>query len=134
MTQFSGKAHIRKDNVRPAASKVSMIDVIIDSIQDKKGKNIVKIDLTHLPESPSDYFIICEADSITQMKAISDNIYRKVKEVFFITPNHTEGLTGSKWFLVDYFDTVVHIFYPEIRVYYNLEDLWSDGTRTNYSI
>ena len=109
-----------------------LTDLIIDSIQDIKGKQIVKLDLRHLDYAPTNFFIICEGESSTQIKAISDNIYRKVKDEMGITPNHTEGLGDAKWILVDYFDIVVHVFYPETRSYYDLENLWSDANRIKY--
>lgn len=105
---------------------------IIDAIQDIKGKNIVKLDLRALNDSPADYFIICEGDSSTQVKAISDNIGRKLREKMGLHPNHTEGIDGAKWILVDYFDTVVHVFYPETRAFYEIEELWGDAKITQY--
>lgn len=107
-------------------------DLIIDCIQDIKGKNIVKLDLRELEERPTDFFIICEGESTTQVKAISNNLHRRVKEEFSILPNHYEGSEGSQWILVDYFDTIIHIFHPEKRVYYDIEDLWSDAKFTQY--
>jgi len=107
--------------------------LIIDSIQDIKGKNIVKLDLTELDESPADYFIICEGDSVTQIKAISNNINKRLKEEQGQIPNHTEGIEGSQWILVDYFNTVVHIFHPEKRKFYEIEELWSDAKQTSYA-
>ena len=105
--------------------------IIIDAIQDIKGKNIVQIDLRKLGESPADYFIICEGDSTTQIRAISDNVYRRVAEELGIKPLHREGVDTSKWVLVDYFNTIVHVFYPETREFYDLEDLWSDANFTS---
>ncbi|HMR87706.1 MAG TPA: ribosome silencing factor [Saprospiraceae bacterium] len=110
----------------------SMNHLIIDAIQDIKGKNIVKLDLRSLDDAPADFFIICEGDSSTQVKAISDNIGRKLKEKLGMRPNHTEGMEGAKWILVDYFDTVVHVFYPETRQFYEIEELWGDATITQY--
>ena len=107
-------------------------DVIVDAIQDIKGKNILKLDLRNLDDAPTDYFIICEGDSSTQVKAISESISRKVKDIFGFKPSHVEGVVGSRWILVDYFDTIVHIFYPETREYYDIEDLWSDAESTEY--
>jgi ribosome-associated protein len=106
-------------------------DWIIDAIQDIKGKNIIKLDLRKIDDSPADYFIICEGESSTQVKAISDNIGRKIKEKLGLNPSHTEGIDGAKWILVDYFDTVVHVFYPETRAYYEIEDLWGDADLTH---
>ncbi|MCB0646859.1 MAG: ribosome silencing factor [Saprospiraceae bacterium] len=111
---------------------VVLNSLIIDSIQDIKGKNIVKIDLRRLGEAPADFFIICEGDSTTQVRAISDNIFKRVSEELMVKPQHREGVDTSKWVLVDYFNTIVHIFYPETREFYDLEDLWSDADFTNY--
>jgi ribosome-associated protein len=110
----------------------SMNYLIIDAIQDIKGKNIVQLDLRSLDDAPADFFIICEGDSSTQVKAISENIGRKIKEKIGLHPNHTEGMEGAKWILVDYFDTVVHVFYPETRAFYEIEELWGDAQITQY--
>jgi len=105
----------------------ALADLIIDSIQDIKGKRIVKMDLRQLDHAPTDYFIICEGESNTQVRAISQNIDKRIKEEFGIKPNHVEGLSDSKWILVDYFDLIVHVFYPETRAFYDIENLWSDA-------
>lgn len=107
--------------------------LIIDAIQDIKGKNIVSLDLRKLDEAPADFFIICEGDSTTQVSAIAGNIHKRVKNELGVIPGHREGMTNSKWVLVDYFNTVVHIFYPETRKFYELEDLWSDAEITEYA-
>jgi len=119
-------------NIKEAAlitevTSKDLADLIIDSIQDIKGKGIIKMDLTHLDHAPTDYFIICEGDSSTQIRGISNNINKRVKEELGLRPNHSEGITNSNWILVDYFDIVVHIFYPETRAFYDLENLWSDA-------
>lgn len=106
--------------------------LIIDSIQDIKGKNLVKLDLRHLDDAPTSFFIICEGDSNTQVKAISENIYRRLKNEAGEFPSHYEGQQNSMWICMDYFETVVHVFYKDTRTYYELEDLWSDGIFTEY--
>lgn len=108
-------------------------DLIIDSIQDIKGKNIVKLDLRYLEEAPTDFFIICEGESNTQVKAISDNIHRRVKKNGETTPSHIEGEKSALWVCIDYFSTVVHVFYRDTRAFYELEDLWGDAKFTEYS-
>ncbi|HRO08907.1 MAG TPA: ribosome silencing factor [Saprospiraceae bacterium] len=105
---------------------------IVDAIQDIKGKNILKLDLRKVDDAPADFFIICEGDSVTQIKAISDNIHRKTNEYLGVKASHIEGFMGAKWVLVDYFDTVVHIFYPETRAFYEIEELWGDAALTKY--
>jgi len=109
-----------------------LTDLIIDSIQDIKGKNIVKMDMRKIDEAPSDYFIVCEGDSTTQISAIAGNIEKRMKEAYGLRPAHVEGKGDSKWVLVDYFDVIVHVFYPETREYYEIEDLWKDAETTEY--
>lgn len=115
------------------ASETVLNHWIIDAIQDIKGKNIVKLDLRSLDDAPADYFIICEGESSTQVKAISDSISRKIREKMGIHANHLEGSVGAKWVLVDFFETVVHVFYPETRAFYEIEELWGDAKITEYA-
>jgi len=106
--------------------------LIIDSIQDIKGKNLVKLDLRHLDDAPASFFIVCEGDSNTQVKAISENIHKRLKDEAGELPSHYEGQENSMWICMDYFETVIHVFYKDTRTYYELEDLWSDATFTEY--
>ena len=106
--------------------------LIIESIQDIKGKNIVKLDMRKLDDSPADFFIICQGDSTTQVSSIASNVQKRIKEEFGILPSHVEGKTSQTWVLVDYFSTVVHVFYPETRSFYELEELWGDAEHTSY--
>lgn len=107
-------------------------DLIIDAIQDIKGLNIIKIDLNKIEDSPANYFIICEGESTVQVGAIATNIKKRLGKELATKCYHLEGLKESKWVLLDYFETVVHVFYPETRQFYDLEDLWSDGVFTEY--
>ena len=109
-----------------------LIDVIIDSISDIKGQNIVKIDLRKIDDAPTDFFIICEGSSNTQVNAIAERIQERTKREVNNAPEHVEGNKSNTWVLLDYFDTVVHVFYSETRAFYDLEDLWSDGILTEY--
>lgn len=115
-----------------APTREEINDLIVESIQDIKGKNIVKLDLRDLHDAPTDFFIICEGDSSTQIKAIADHIVKKMKETYRVFPSSTEGTQNAKWVCVDYFTTVVHVFYPETRAYYDLDQLWSDAKITSY--
>jgi len=105
---------------------------IVEGIRDKKGKNIIQLDLRKLGDAPADFFIICEGDSNTHVKAISDSVYKKVKDEVQTAPSHLEGSSGATWVLMDYFNTVVHVFHPETRRFYELENLWSDAELTEY--
>lgn len=107
-------------------------DLIIDSIRDIKGKNIVKLDMRHLRDAPADFFIICEGDSTVQVKAIASNIQKRLKLEANEVPGHVEGTYNAQWVCVDFFNTVVHVFYRETRAFYELEDLWSDARFTEY--
>jgi len=115
---------------KPATEELN--DLIIDSILDIKGKRVVKMDLRLLGDRPADFFIVCEGTSTTQVRAISENIQKRVKEEAGIFPSHVEGARNSLWICMDYFNIVVHIFYHETRAFYELEDLWSDATITEY--
>jgi ribosome-associated protein len=108
-------------------------DLIIEGIRDKKGKNIVLLDLRKLDDAPADFFIICEGDSNVHVKSISDSIYKKVKDDIHTTPSHLEGSSNARWILIDYFDTIVHVFYPETRLFYEIEHLWSDAEVTEFA-
>ncbi|HMP30710.1 MAG TPA: ribosome silencing factor [Saprospiraceae bacterium] len=123
---------IAKAQRKKTSQEEILNNLIIDAIQDIKGKNILKLDLGHLSDAPTSCFIICEGDSITQVRAISESINRKVRDTLELRPNHIEGLSSCKWVLVDYFDTIVHVFYPETREHYGLEELWSDAIFTEY--
>lgn len=118
--------------VEKPISSSELNDVIVDCIQDIKGKRIVKLDLTEIEESSADYFIVCEGESTTQVKAISNNICKRIKDEYGLYPNHVEGVEGAQWILVDYFDIIVHIFHPEKRSYYDIEELWSDAKYTAF--
>ena len=107
-------------------------DLIIDSIQDIKGKSIIKLDLRQLEDAPTDFFIICEGDSNTQVNSIAGNIRKRLKLEAETLASHVEGEQNSTWILMDYFNVVIHVFYKETRKYYELEDLWSDAILTEY--
>lgn len=106
--------------------------LIIDSIQDTKGSNITQLDLRQLDDAPADFFIICDGTSTTQVQAIADRIERRLKTELGERPRHVEGTRNAQWICLDYFDTIVHVFHPELRQFYDLEDLWSDAEVTQY--
>lgn len=111
----------------------SINELIIDSIRDIKGKSITKLDMRKIPGSPADYFIICEGDSTVQVSSIAGNVYKRMKNEKKTLPLSFEGKNNSTWILVDYFTTVVHVFYRDTRKFYNLESLWNDATTEEYS-
>ena len=101
--------------------------VIIKAIQDKKGENIISLDLRKIPEASADFFIVCQASSTTQVKAICDFIEEEVKEKCEEAPYKHEGRQSLQWVLIDYVNVVVHIMQPESRKFYQLEEMWNDA-------
>ncbi len=107
-----------------------LFKTIINAIQEKKGDGIVSLDLKKIDEAVADYFILCEARSNIQIKAIAQNIEDAVEMECDERPYHIEH--GDTWTLVDYVNIVVHIFQHEQRMFYNLESLWEDAPRTEH--
>jgi ribosome-associated protein len=108
------------------ASKI--FKTIIKAIQDKKGENILSLDLRKIPEAVADYFIICQANSNTQLKAIADFIEVEIKDKCGENAYKHEGRQAQQWILIDYVNIVVHIMLPETRKFYQLEEMWSDAS------
>ncbi len=109
-----------------------LFKTILKAIQEKKGEHIVSLDLRKIPEAVADFFIICEASSTIQVKAIAENIEYQVKENCDEPPYHHEGMSASHWVLVDYVNVVVHIFHGETRKFYRLEEMWSDANSADH--
>lgn len=117
----------RKKSTTPITRSSKIFKTIIQAIQDKKGENIISLDLKKIHEAAADFFIICEASNITQLKAIADNIEYEVKHKCGEIPYKTEGKTAAQWLLIDYINVVVHVMHPESRKFYQLEEMWSDA-------
>ena len=110
-----------------------LADTVVNAIKEKKGEEIINLDLTALDDAVCDNFIICHGTSHPQVKAIADEIQHKVKESTGERPWYVEGYNFEEWIVLDYFDVVVHIFLKEKRYFYNLEELWGDAKITRYS-
>lgn len=105
-------------------------EMIAKAASDKKARDIVIMDMKDI-SLVTDYFIVCSANSSTQVKAIADNIEDELgRENIFFT--HKEGYREGRWILLDYNDCVVHIFVEEERQFYNIERLWADAPTTRY--
>ena len=111
------------------------VESIINLIMEKKGEDIVVLDLRSI-SSVSDFFIITTGNSNVHVKAICDEIRDKMKKNNKTVPWHVEGYEAQKWILIDYVDIVVHIFDSDTRLYYSIEKLWEDAKsrqiETNY--
>ena len=109
-----------------------LIDTIVGAIQDKKGKNIVSLDLSGFDGAITSAFVICNADSTTQVASIAAGVEEKVEQVLGEKVWRVEGLNNSVWVAMDYGDVMVHIFQTELRDFYKLEELWADAPATAY--
>ena len=116
-----------KSSVTKLTRNSKILKAIIQAILDKKGENIISLDLRKIPEASADFFIICEASSTTQVKAISDFIEVQLKEKCGEQPYRHEGKQVAQWVLIDYINVVVHVMHPESRKFYQLEEMWSDA-------
>jgi ribosome-associated protein len=123
----------RKSTVRLRRNS-KIIKTIINAIQEKKGENIVSLDLRKIPEAVADFFIICEAGNQPQIRSISGNVEVQVKKKCGEHPYHQEGYKNLQWVLIDYVNVVVHIMQPESRMFYQLEEMWNDAPRLQHGI
>lgn len=108
----------------------SLEKIIIDAIQDRKGQKIVDLDFKKIESAPAQNFIICQGKSTSQVSAIADNIRESVKKKLDLKPYNIDGYKNSQWIIIDYGNLMVHVFLPEFREFYNLEDLWNDSQIT----
>jgi ribosome-associated protein len=101
--------------------------LVLQGIQDVKGLDITIMDLRSIPNTACEYFVLCNGNSNTQVNAITNSVQKVVSKALQEKPWHVEGTENGEWVLMDFVDIVVHIFQPDIRTYYNLEDLWGDA-------
>lgn len=122
--------HGRKKIVPRITKNSRLFTTIVGAIKEKKGKEIVSLDLKKIEEAVADFFILCEAGSNIQVRAIADNIVETVETECGEQPYHTEH--GNAWTVIDYVNIVIHIFQHEQRMFYGLETLWEDAPRTEH--
>lgn len=117
-----------KSSITRLTRNSKIFKTIIKAIQDKKGEHIISLDLKKIPEASADFFVVCEASSTTQVKAICDFVENEVKEKCGESPYKHEGRQALQWVLIDYVNIVVHVMHPEARKFYKLEEMWSDAS------
>ncbi|WP_201979820.1 ribosome silencing factor [Hymenobacter rubidus] len=105
----------------------TLADLVIRGMQDKKASDIVVLNLKQLKNAVADYFIICSANSDTQLDAVARSVEEEIEKVTGESPWQTEGRTNREWVLLDYVDVVVHVFLRDRRKFYALEELWGDA-------
>ncbi|MFT4698219.1 MAG: ribosome-associated protein [Flavobacteriaceae bacterium] len=104
-----------------------LITQIIKGIEGVKGQDIEILDLREIENTVSDYFIICNGTSNTQVNAIVNSVQKTVSKSIKENPWHVEGSSNAEWVLLDYVHVVVHVFQKHIREYYDIEGLWGDA-------
>ncbi len=112
--------------MQTALNPEAMTAAIIELASDRKALDIVQLDLRGMI-GYADYFVICTGRSDRQTRAIHDAIHQEMKSAYSLLPSRAEGVTEARWILLDYLDVVVHIFTPETREYYRLEQLWGEA-------
>lgn len=136
MTEKKGKLHAGLPNgssagepsklpVDPSTDKLS--ELVVQGMSEKKGHDIVVLNLRNVKNAVADYFIICSGNSDTQIDAISDSVEEFVYKSIRQSPWKKEGKQNKEWILLDYIDVVAHIFKKDRRDFYSLEELWGDA-------
>jgi ribosome-associated protein len=132
LEQLSILATRKRSSVVRLTRNSKIFKTIIKAIQGKKGENVVSLDLRKIPEAVSDFFVVCEAGSTTQVKAIADSIEEEVRKNCDELPYKHEGRQTLQWVLIDYVNVVVHVMLPENRRFYKLEEMWSDAPQEKH--
>ncbi len=123
----------KKNTITRLNRNSKIIKSIIRAIQNKKGEKVVSLDLRKIPEASADFFIVCEASSTTQVKAICDEVEFQVKQDCDEMPYKHEGRQALQWVLIDYVNVVVHVMHPDARKFYKLEEMWSDAAALDHT-
>lgn len=108
----------------------ALVKTIVEGLQEKKGKNIVTVDLSNLSGAICQYMVICEGNTPTQVSALSDSVWDYARKNAGEKPLSIDGAQAARWIGMDYGTVLVHIFLPEQRTFYNLENLWADSKVT----
>jgi ribosome-associated protein len=111
-----------------------LVDAAVEGVSEVKAKNITVLDLRKLKNRVCDFYIVCNADSKTQVNAIAGSVEVMVKKLTGERPYHIEGMQNAEWVLIDYVNVVVHVFQTEARYFYNLEALWADAEVTKIAL
>ena len=107
-----------------------LVDTIIKGIQEKKGQDITVVDLRGIDGAIASFFVICQGNTPSQVEAITDSVAETARIDAGEKPVHVVGLELAHWVAMDFTDVIVHIFVPDMRSYYNIENLWQDAQQT----
>lgn len=117
---------------KKSAVSAHLSEIIVHGMQEKKGNEIVRLDLRNIHSSVSDYFVICHADSAIQVNTLAKSVEEEVFKALKQEPWHKEGFEHGEWILLDFVDVVVHIFKTDKRKFYGIEELWGDAELVYY--
>lgn len=106
--------------------------IVVKGLQEKKGCDIVSLNMRSIKTAVSDYFIICHGTSGTHVQTLAESVEAEVKKATGLNPHHREGLENAEWVLIDFYDVLVHVFQPNARSFYQLEKLWADAEAKHY--
>ena len=109
-----------------------LVDKIVEGIREVKGEKIVAVDMSQIDNYVFRNFVICQGRSNTHVTSIADSVKDYVREQIKVKPFGTDGYANSLWIALDYGEVIVHVFQPELRDFYKLEDLWEDAVITEY--
>jgi len=125
-------ANRKKSTVTKTTKSSRLFKNIIKAIQEKKGENIISLDLRKIHEAVADFFIICEASNPQQVRAIGESVQEEVRKHCDEVAFKHEGYQALQWVLIDYVNIVVHVMLSETRKFYQLEEMWSDAEREEH--
>lgn len=114
----------------PDPNASGLVDRAAELALERKAADVMALDLRGI-STATDFFLLATGNSDIQVRAISENVIDELKKEG-VRPEHVEGLQGGRWVLIDYIDTVVHVFHPSAREFYQLEELWGDAPRRTY--
>ncbi len=115
-----------------AEKTLDILPYIIEGIRERKGRKITTVDMSGIDSAAAHRFVICEGTSSQHVAAVADSIREYLLREINVKPYNYDGYTNSQWIVIDYGDTMVHVFLPETRRLYDLEELWSDALVEDY--
>lgn len=132
MEKITTAVEVKKKAVTRLTKNSKLFKTIINAIQDKKGEGIISLDLRKIDEAVADYFIVCDAKSHIQVKAIAQHIAETIELECGERPYNIAF--SDTWTLVDYVNIVVHVFQHDQRLFYDLEGVWEDAPKANHDL
>jgi ribosome-associated protein len=127
------QTHPAAGDQEPTMTPEEVLEAVVELASDRKAQDIVSMDLREI-SGFADYFLICSGRSDRQCKAIHDAIHLGMKSRHGLLPSRVEGVAEGRWILMDYLDVVVHVFTPETRERYRLEQLWGEAPATRFEV